>query len=66
MTIEAAFTDLFRRREPGRETPSATETKSQVAAKPKQEPNVSTAVQTVPPSTPEPVWKAYGLDVSAT
>jgi hypothetical protein len=64
MTIEATFTNMFRWREAGRETPSAPEAKPQVAAKPKQEQIVSTAAKPIPPSTPEPIWKAYGLDVS--
>jgi hypothetical protein len=64
MTIEATFANMFRR-EAGRQTRSAPETKPQVAVKPKQERNESTAAKPIP-STPEPVWKAYGLDVSET
>jgi hypothetical protein len=65
MTIEATFTNMFRSRDDGRKAPSALETKPQVVAKPKQEQIVSAAAKPIP-SAPEPVWKAYGLDVSGT
>jgi hypothetical protein len=72
MTIEAAFTNMFRR-EGGRQTRSAPETKPEVAVQSKQEQDVSPAAKSIPsapepaiPWTKEPVWKAYGLDVSET
>jgi hypothetical protein len=67
MTIEAAFTNMFGRGG-GRETKSAPETKPQVAVKPKQEQEqeVSPPVAKPIPWKEEPIWKAYGLDVSAT
>jgi hypothetical protein len=64
MTIGATFAKTFRR-EAGRQTRPAPGTKRQVATKPKQEQNGSTAAKPIP-STPEPLWKAYGLDVSET
>jgi hypothetical protein len=73
MTIEATFTNMFRR-EGGRQTRSAPETKPEVAVQPKQEQDVSPAAKPIPsapesakiPWTQEPVWKVYGLDVSET
>jgi hypothetical protein len=65
MTIEATFTNIFRRKG-GRQTQSAPETKPQVTVKPKQEQDVSPAAKSdlsVPESAiQEPIWKAYGLD----
>jgi hypothetical protein len=72
MTIEATFTNMFRR-EGGRQTRSAPETKPEMAVQPKQEQDVSAATKPLPstpesaiPWTQEPVWKAYRLDVSET
>jgi hypothetical protein len=63
MTIEAAFTKLFGRGG-GSETKSAPETKPEVAVKPKQEQDVSPPAAKPIPWKEEPIWKAYGLDVS--
>jgi hypothetical protein len=64
MTIEATFTNIFRRGG-GRKTTSAPETKPEEAVKPNQEQKeVSTVVAKSIPWKEEPIWKAYRLDVS--